>query len=63
MWVLGRNLRGRPTLMHMVDYDRPQYAICGTFIASGSRAYFSDEHTVFLVQHMMCLRCKRKVEN
>lgn len=54
-FVAARNLSGRPTLMHRVEYGGTgQYTLCGYDMSSWSRAFFAKP-----VDILLCLRCKK----
>lgn len=55
MYVVARNAKGRPMLMHEVRGKRTYITTCGLDISPWSRAYFHEPITTIL-----CLKCMRR---
>lgn len=52
IFILSRNLGGRPTLMHSVDNYRSDYTKCGWEIKAKTRQYvYSPIHAI------LCKKC------
>jgi len=52
-WVVARTARKRPTLMHLLDPNRPGLTVCGVDVSGWSRAYFEMP-----IPQIECLNCK-----
>ena len=55
MYVVARNAKGRPMLMHEVKGPRTYTTTCGLDVSPWSRAYFSES-----IPTILCLKCKRR---
>ena len=53
-YVIGRNRKGRASLMHELNLRHRDLTLCGLDVQGGSRAYL--DHPIIEV---LCLRCMK----
>jgi hypothetical protein len=58
MWVIARNGRKRPMLVHELDSSNTDYTMCGVLLVGWNREYLRNRPSG-PVAILLCKRCSR----